>query len=317
MNYADWQWKKRKLAVRQRLNLDFQRATHHSLPEKVQRLRYGSYSEGFYEAFPFLKFTAAARQELFDDSAYFFLPSFTLNYQPLAAAEWQLSASWTKNIRYPTLNDWYWQSGGNPELKVEESHSLDLTSIYEWQIGSKSLLAGEVSYFRSNIINYIQWRPGNYGIWQAINVGKVEIEGMEAQVDISSKGQLKQNYSLLYTYTASRNMTTMHEQDASYNKQLIYIPEHQFKLNARWGYKKFTLGLSHLFMGARYLTSDNLDYLPYYQLTDGSITYDLQVKEQPFKIGLSVMNIFDTEYNAIAWRPMPGRNYLLTLAFTL
>ena len=120
-----------------------------------------------------------------------------------------------------------------------------------------------------------------------------------------------------YTYTSSVNKASNHTIDHSVNQQLIYIPEHQYNINLNLSRKGYSLNYNFQFMGTRYTTSDNESFLPYYTLSDLSLGKAFKWKEQYLQFSFAVMNVFDTEYQAIEWRPMPNRNYLVTLKYKI
>ena len=69
------------------------------------------------------------------------------------------------------------------------------------------------------------------------------------------------------------------------------------------------------FVGERFISSDNEEKLPTYQLLDISIGKQLDLKASQLSITVGVKNLFDAEYQAIEWRPMPNRNYFMKLTY--
>jgi iron complex outermembrane receptor protein len=71
----------------------------------------------------------------------------------------------------------------------------------------------------------------------------------------------------------------------------------------------------HEFTGLRYTTSDNQSSLPAYQLSWVTIGYEHVVKKHIIGLNISVENLFNKAYQSIAWRPMPGRSFMINLQY--
>jgi iron complex outermembrane receptor protein len=67
----------------------------------------------------------------------------------------------------------------------------------------------------------------------------------------------------------------------------------------------------------RYTTRDNTEYLPGYSLGDALLGKDIELKEFGIKVQLEILNLYNTEYQSVAYYPMPGRNYRLSLFFKI
>jgi vitamin B12 transporter len=65
--------------------------------------------------------------------------------------------------------------------------------------------------------------------------------------------------------------------------------------------------------GKRYLTVDNSDYLPGYMLNNIITGFRLKMKGNTFDLNFQIDNIFDVNYQTIAFYPLPGRSYSLKL----
>src|SRR6185295_7167637 len=92
-------------------------------------------------------------------------------------------------------------------------------------------------------------------------------------------------------------------------KQLIYIPEHVANAHASMGFRKFSLTYTHVYVGVRYTTSDNFLSLPAYHFANLQIQKNFILKKNSFGLFFKVNNLFDSDYQVIAYRAMPGRNY--------
>lgn len=251
------------------------------------------------------------------NEAAYLLPRIALNYK--AHKNLSFFSSVSKNLKYPSLNDLYWQSGGNTDLRPEENQSIEAGVTFNKKLLQEAYKFNTNStIYYSTIDNYIQWQPTSLGYWQAVNLRKVEVKGLESRFELKQlKGKLRKTLSANYTYTQSINRTKLSEADGAVDQQLIYLPEHQGNISLSLDYKNYFINYQWQFVGARYLTTDNSDWLPSYNLSNISAGKRFDYKKHHFQLQAAVLNLFDLEYQAIQWRPMPNRNYQLSLTYSI
>lgn len=261
------------------------------------------------------------RGELSDGSAAPLMPSLGVEVAPLRARDrLRLRLNLTRNYHRPTLNDLYWLPGGNPALKPERGYTGDVAADYAQAFGRWTLGVTAAGYV-SAIDDWIAWRPSDYRYWTADNIREVLARGAELTAVASYRASawtvsLRGNYA--YTRTTNRN--ALSASDESMGKQLIYIPMHKGSamLSAAW--RGFYLDYLCTATGERFTTSSNeatRHRLPAYDLHDVTLgrrfgfgtTVGLDVQ-------LRVNNLFGRDYQAILWRAMPGRNFMLTAKLT-
>lgn len=222
-----------------------------------------------------------------------------------------------KNFNLPSLNDMYWVPGGNKELKPETGWSYEAgTTIFPSRQKSFAL---ELVYFSSLINDWIQWQPTPMGFYAPQNLKQVHARGIE----FTSKYYLKiKNSAALftanYTFVKSTNLKTSQVLGTEIiGKQLIYVPEHAANISLNYNYKYFSMHYSHQFIGSRFTTLDNLDFLPYYQLANLKVEKNFIYKKNNYLLYLKINNLFNAAYQAIAYYVMPGRNYLIGININL
>ena len=320
--YNVLEWKQRlgkKLFTNFRLNTAYNQINPGAEVNQIDRKQVSVFQLIDYEFTSKWKAEVQLREELILNEGSFFLPTAELTFKPKGTEDLGIYAKAGKNLKYPSLNDLYWQPGGNPNLQAEESITAEIGLQNELSIFDKSYtLNWQTALYVSSIDNYIQWQPTAFGYWQALNLKEVATQGVEVRAKLKSqKAKFKKELRLNYTYTSSVNKASNHTIDHSVDKQLIYIPAHQYNINLNLSRKGYSLNYNFQFMGARYTTSDNESFLPYYTLSDLSLGKAFKWKEQYLQFSFAVMNVFDTEYQAIEWRPMPNRNYLFTLKYKI
>lgn len=273
------------------------------------------------------------REELHGNKITHAIPAlFTdvILYKPMNLV---LKASVARNYRYPSMDDLYFQPGGNPDLKAEKGFTYDggvefavsnSRSYRKTDPGAWSL-KGNVTAFDSYISDWILWTPNMKGFWEPSNVKKVHNYGIEAMVTTSVMlaREMKFMVSANFAWTPSKNMgERFNSNDASYGKQLCYVPVRSGNVNARLEWKTWTFGYQWNHYSERFTTTSNeVNYItgrlkPYY-MSDISFEKTFRWSLAEGSIKGVVNNLFNSEYVTVLSHPMPGRNYeiYLTIKF--
>jgi len=247
-----------------------------------------------------------------------------LQYQYVDKNVFRIQSNFTRNYHRPTLNDLYFQPGGNPELKPEEGYTGEIDAGYTI-IGRMAKIDLDFTYYQSKINDWILWLPaGNRGYWEPVNIKKVRTEGLEFKASLSGDFSNDIAYKIIlnYAYTQSLNKGEKHgDEDKSYGKQLPYIPVKSANLITSIQWKKSALTSHFNYYSRRYTTSSNelttlRDYLYPYYMNDVSVSQRFNLsKKVKAKLQLKVNNLFNEVYRSILQRPMPGRNYTLLIDF--
>lgn len=255
------------------------------------------------------------RQEYADNKFMPTLPSAGFEYKILNSFNWFLKGNVSMNHHLPTLNELYWQPGGNPSLSEEKGYSFDAATSIEHQFSGKFGIMTAFTYFYSDIHDWIIWYPGDYSIyWSPYNLKNVESKGVEfsAKIDCNLH-PLKITNHAKYTYTNATNKKSTSFTDNARGKQLIYVPEHTANNNFRASLKENFAGISAQYIGERYVTLDNTWYMPSYLLADVYAGRKIKLRNVELNLKFAVNNVFDTDFQVVANRPMPGRSYQLIL----
>lgn len=267
-----------------------------------------------------LSLSVVLRQEVYAHDWVPIIPAFFADvvlYRP-----WNLvfKTSVARNYRYPSMNDLYFQPGGNPDLKPERGFTYD--GGLEMGIQRQRWnLTGNLSAFDSRITDWILWTPNNKGYWVPANVKKVHNYGLEATA--SAQVQLGRQWLLHltgnYAYTPSINRgEQFNSNDASYGKQLCYVPRASCNLSGRLSWRHWTLGYQWVHYSQRYTTSSNeVGYItgrlrPYY-MSDISLEKQFHWRWMEASVKGVVRNLLGTEYVTVLSRPMAGRNFEIFL----
>ncbi len=263
-----------------------------------------------------IKFNTSLRKEFMAGKTIPFVYSVGSEYA--ITKHLQLKAMATRVYRLPTLNDWYWTPGGNPNLQSENGYAEEVGFKYNHITKSKSVhFSNECTFFNRQINNWIIWLPGNT-YWSPENIIKVWSRGMETNSNMQVKiKQILLSLTVVTNYVVSTNQALKSAEDASLHKQLIYVPMYSGFAKLNIGYKQFSFCYRHTYTGYRYTSSDNSEYLSPYQLSSIYASIKFKNKKWNTSAFLQVNNLWNTQYQIIANRAMPLRNYALGLSFEI
>lgn len=264
------------------------------------------------------RFHAGFREDLVDKRLSAFAPEFSFNYLGRFAVQhkYTLGIIASRNFRFPTLNDLYWNPGGNPNLQQEKAWNGEL----QFKYGYKRIVDVSLSNFYIYVNNWIQWVPQGT-IWMPVNFKRVFSRGFEAALHVSNatENDLPKKFvvhvNTSYTYTKATNLDAASEFDLSKGAQLIYVPLHNVVGGLQLQYYRFYLRSINTYTGSVYISTDNSRYLAGYFVSDLELGKYFLLKGIELGFSIRMNNIANTQYQAVAQKPMPGRNFEGTLRF--
>ncbi len=247
---------------------------------------------------------------------FVWLPMVSLAFLPTSNKHLVIGLNVSQNAHFPTLNDLYWVPGGNPDLLPEMATNGELNVHLDKKFKKNYLFDMDVSGFYGNVDNWILWQPSNQAFWEAQNVKTVKHQGIETQIELAKNIQnWKLGISGSYQFVEATNENVS---DASLGKQLIYTPKNSGNGRVSIGYKKIGLNVVYNYTGIRYLTTDNSSYLPSYNVLDLVFQYHIDwANKHRINVQIDINNVLNAEYMSVAWLPMLGINYLLSVRYTL
>ncbi len=256
-----------------------------------------------------LSLKADAVIELTDGNLLPFRPGIYWHYHPQKSI--QLKGQLSRHYRLPTFNDLYWQPGGNINLQPEEGWLSELNASYQIKNWFSS-----ITFFNNIINDEIVWQP-NGSVWQPNNVAKVRNRGVDLYIDNQFKFANKVNLQIkaAYSFVAATKVESYTPNDAHLFKQLIYKPKHKTVLTALFAYQNYTAEWTHRYVGKRHTAADHSNFMAAHHLSDFTFSYLVPVDELDLQLSASIFNLFNTSYEVILKRPMPGRHFLLTSNF--
>ncbi len=249
---------------------------------------------------------SSLREELIDFSQPLFTYSASGEY---VITKWiSARANASRVYRVPSFNDLYWKPGGNPDLQPEEGFAEE--AGINLKLKNKIFqFTTDVTVFNRNIENWILWMPG-ITYWSAQNVMTVWSRGMETNSSLSiTVKNIKITIAALTEYVLSTNTKAKTENDNSVGHQLIYTPMYSGMAKLSVAYKNLQLTYRHNYIGYRYTSTDNTQYLIPYDLGSAYFSYNKKFKDYGGGVFFQVNNIWNEQYQVISNRAMPGVNY--------
>ena len=228
----------------------------------------------------------------------------------------------SKSYRVPSLNDRYWQPGGNPLLLPEDGLGAEATMAFELLKGT-DLFTASATYYHNKVSNWIIWIPGgqdenieNSSYWYPENIREVKSRGAEVHWqwklkiwdwDLDTGGN--------YSYTRATNERTIDRFDRSRGKQLPFVPYHRANWRINLINGKWSGLLKVYYTGKRYIETNNESpALPSYTLVDLGVSKRFILLSSDVNLTAGLNNIFDLSYQSMSLRAMPGRNYQLSIS---
>ena len=221
-----------------------------------------------------------------------------------------------KVYRFPTINDLYWNPGGNENLLPENGYTSDLGLVFTKKV-NKATLTFEPSLYSRWIDNWILWQP-NGDFWSPMNVKKVWNRGIEtsSKFNISNK-KLDYQFTIKTAYNMSTNVEVENSNNNSLNKQLIYTPHYKLVFKSQLKFKDLSITYIHNYIGYRFTSRDNENYLPSFNLGRLFVSYRFQLKNNSTKIFYKINNLYNTNYQLVMNRAMPLMNHEIGINFKI
>ena len=206
--------------------------------------------------------------------------------------------------RLPTLNELYWNPGGNLDIAAERSYGIK----YSFElVGKRQLrLTTDQLYYDQ----MIQWAPTNAGLWSPQNYYSVYTSTTSLSMNKELFGQ---HHDVNLTHQYSRILDVASNNTNLIGKQLIYRPALQAVYTIEQPLPVGKLMLRGYYTGLRHTLRDNAaaGELPAQAWCD--LAYSLSGKGKRWQCVLKIKNITGAHRQYYQYFPMPGRTYLLNL----
>ena len=189
-----------------------------------------------------------------------YTPSVIATWQPLTKFPLNVRAFYKKVFRMPTLNDLYYTFIGNKDLKPEYTTQYDvgITFSHTWNNHWLKSLDLQIDGYYNEVDDKIIAMPtSNQFRWTMINLGHVEIRGLDAAIR-GEWGFGKVELSTLFNYTYQKAQDFTDPTSEWYGGQIPYIPWHGGSIILNGSYQTWSCNYSFIYTCLLY-TSDAAD----------------------------------------------------------
>ena len=245
-------------------------------------------------------------------------PYASISFKPFSTTDFRIRLFYKNIFRLPTFNDLYYGKVGNRDLLPETTNQYNIGLTFSRSI-TKYIphLALSCDIYHNDVRNKIVAYPTkNIYTWTMLNYGRVSINGVDFNGDISfaPHKHLTINLGAAYTYNRALNITDPADRD--YRHQIPYTPRISGSGNAGILTPWLNLNYSLIWSGHRYAVNQNYAENRVEGYFDHSISASHEFSfrnEHSLGINLECLNLTNRNYCVVRYFPMPGRSWRGTL----
>ena len=246
-----------------------------------------------------------------------YTPSVIATWQPLTKFPLNVRAFYKKVFRMPTLNDLYYTFIGNKDLKPEYTTQYDvgITFSHTWNNHWLKSLDLQIDGYYNEVDDKIIAMPtSNQFRWTMINLGHVEIRGLDAAIR-GEWGFGKVELSTLFNYTYQKAQDFTDPTSEWYGGQIPYIPWHGGSIILNGSYQTWSCNYSFIYTGERYEAVANIpeNYAQPWYTHDFSLSKTFQWGKTGIRVTAEINNIFNQQYEVVQCYHIPGTSFKIKL----
>ena len=249
------------------------------------------------------------------------LRSIRFHAGPLSAASLSVRGVVNRSFRAPTFNELYYQGGGgegNSELRPEHGSGVEGGGTLAFVLGGDHSL--DAAFYRSAVDDRIVWSPSGPGIVTPRNLRRVEVDGYELSYSLDLFARTLRT-RVYYGNARSVNVSAAYPGDPLQGKSLVYVPRETAGASLSF-VRQLSSGpfssvggtLWYAITGPRFMTEDNLDVLPLYDVLDFCLAVGVPLWGVNATARCEVNNVLNEDYQAIRGYPMSLRTFRFGLA---
>jgi vitamin B12 transporter len=226
-----------------------------------------------------------------------------------------LKANAGRSYRVPTLNERYWRTLGNPNIRPESGFNKEIGVEIKQNIAKNLQASGSLTAFHNRMDDWTYWNPERG--FRVENLQLVVARGLELQSNVQYRtSKLSAGFFAQYALTRS-SQERVYDPTAQdvVGKQLIYVPLHTgsanvfLEINQLKNFEKTRLTVLWQGNSLRYYTFDNSKFIKGHHLLSLWLDTNLQVAKVRSKVQFQADNIFDVLYLNVKRNAMPGRSF--------
>lgn len=244
-------------------------------------------------------------------------PSITGNVRLGQNSPFMVRAFYKHIFRMPTFNDLYYTMIGNTSLRPEYARQYDMGLVFSKPVNGfvKHVTIGVDGYYNQVDDKIIAVPKQNLFSWTMLNLGKVEIKGIDVTGEINGQITSTLSWFTRIAYTFQRAIDITNSNAANYKNTIPYTPDHSGSGLFSLQYGAWSGGYSLLFSSTRYVLGENNPYnqLDGWGTQDAFLSWGRNMKAFRMQVKASVDNVLNKQYDVVRYYPMPGRAFKISL----
>lgn len=243
-------------------------------------------------------------------------PSLSMSYA--VGHGLRLRASYKDIFRAPTFNENYFFHYGSKDLKAEDTQQLNVGVTFataapqhSGQGGTEVTATADLYY--NKVKDMIQGVPYNMFVWTCINIGEVEVLGLDATLKAAQHiGCHTLTANANYSLQRARNRTN--PESPFYNNQIAYLPLHSGAASLSWENPWVNVVVSGHGVSERWTTDEHIDgtRIAGYSELSATLWRQFHIGKALAEARLDLKNLTDKQYEIVRNYPMPGKSWQLT-----
>lgn len=207
-----------------------------------------------------------------------------------------LLANFGNAFKAPSFNDLYYPNYGNANLKPEESTSFEagIAGNHEWG-------QWEVRAYHTNIDNLITpVMDANFN-FSAQNIGKAQIDGIEAEIGTQMMG-----------WNGKLSMNLLNPENRETNLRLPRRADKTLSFDLSRSFRALDVGATLLAQGNRFDNAQNTTEVAGFVTVDLRTAYHLN---KNWMVSAKLANLLDKNYQTVNTYNTAGRNFFLSIHY--
>ena len=208
----------------------------------------------------------------------------------------------SNSFRRPTLNDLYWNLGGNQNMKPESGGNAEAGLSVKW---SQRNIQGDFSatVWARYLNNPIVWLPVN-NFWSASNMQRGDYRGAQFSSNVSSEtGKIRWQWQTGVEWCNTRMLNNGNRFNA------LFVPRISGASSLKLQRRFWFLNTGLQWQSMRYVSTDNMSTIPAYALFSMQAGKEIKFRQHNFLMSAGADNMLNQSYEVMPGRPMPMRSY--------
>ena len=244
-------------------------------------------------------------------------PSISVSWKPWEEHDVRVRASYKDIFRVATFTENYFGRWGTRDLNPEVARQYNVgltyahTSSRFWLEGMSFSVDGYYNYVKNKIVAM----PYNMFFWTMVNLGRVDIWGMDATLDGTFRLAPRHRLVSTLSYTFQKAVDKTDPSSVYYEDQIPYTPEHSGAFSVAWENPYVNLAFHATGVDRRYASVQNTETneLEGYIECGIALYRSFKWNRVGCSVRLDVQNLGNKQYSIVKNYPMPGRSYKVSL----